>query len=178
MEEAVEQASDRMREANKEFSNLMAAMSAAFREYDQAVTTNRDLERDAAEAEGALSSLRENIKRDLSALRETRDSLASSNAEDKAAGEDDQRRAEETIGIVRDVQKGVEEWTSRVASETEMISACERRLEDGRARQRAEEEGRAEALQAAKEAEATAKGEVVAARSRLELRQVFLFSCL
>lgn len=36
-EEAVAQASDRMKRANAEFSNLMAALSLVFREYDKAV---------------------------------------------------------------------------------------------------------------------------------------------
>lgn len=34
-EEAVKDASNRVQQANTDFSNLMAAMSAAFREYDQ-----------------------------------------------------------------------------------------------------------------------------------------------
>ncbi|CAN0437949.1 unnamed protein product, partial [Ectocarpus sp. 12 AP-2014] len=58
-EEAVEQASDRMKRANAEFSNLMAALSLVFREYDKAVTANRQLELDAAETEGALKALSE-----------------------------------------------------------------------------------------------------------------------
>lgn len=37
-EEAVARSSERMRQANAEFSSLMAAMSVAFREYDQAVS--------------------------------------------------------------------------------------------------------------------------------------------
>lgn len=37
-EEAVVRSSERMRQANAEFSSLMAAMSVAFREYDQAVS--------------------------------------------------------------------------------------------------------------------------------------------
>lgn len=36
-EEAVAQASDRMKRANAQFSNLMAALSLVFREYDKAV---------------------------------------------------------------------------------------------------------------------------------------------
>lgn len=40
-EAAVASASDRMRHANAEFSSLMAAMSVAFREYDQAVRSDQ-----------------------------------------------------------------------------------------------------------------------------------------
>ena len=42
-EEALARSSERMRQANAEFSSLMAAMSVAFREYDQAVSDNRML---------------------------------------------------------------------------------------------------------------------------------------
>lgn len=171
-EEAAGRAYDSIREANTEFSNLMAAMSAAFREYDQAVTANRELERGAAEADSALCTLRERIHRNLSNLRQTRDNIVSSNAEDQAAAKSDCQRAEELAGVLRDTQKSANEATSEFNYRKEMIAACEQRLEEGRARKILEEEAREKTRQVATEAENVAQEAVVAVRTRLKHCQV------
>lgn len=172
VEEEVGRASDRMREANAEFSNLMAAMSAAFREYDLAITANRELERGATEAERALATVRESNQRELSSLQETRDRLVSSNAEDKAAAEAHRKRAADVKATLHDVQKAVSNATARVESERGMIIAGEKRLEEERERKRVEEEGRVKALQAAKAAEKAAQAGLISARGRMDQRQV------
>lgn len=171
-EQEVEQASDSMQEANKEFSNLMAAMSAAFREYDQAITTNRELERGATEAERALATVRDSNQRELSSLHETRDRLVSSNAEDKAATESHCKQAAELEDNLRDVQKAVGVAAARVESAREMIVVGEKRLGEERERKRAKEEGRMNALRAAKEVEKVAQTALVSARARMDQRQV------
>lgn len=172
VEEEVGRASDRMREANAEFSNLMAAMSAAFREYDLAITANRELERGATEAERALATVRESNQRELSSLHEIRDRLVSSNTEDKAATEAHRKQAAELEATLRDVQKAVSDAKARVESERGMIVAGEKRLEEERERKRVEEEGRVKALQAAKATEKAAQAALISARGRMDQRQV------
>lgn len=174
-EGAVGQASDRMRQANAEFSNLMAAMSSAFREYDQAITSKREVERGVAEAESALGAAREYTKRELTALRDTLDGKVSSNATDKAAAEVDHGQAEELRGNLRDAQKALDEAKSAVESTKGLVETCERRLEEGRSVQRVEEEGRAKEKQAAEEAEAAAQETTKVVRTRLEQYQVWCF---
>lgn len=171
-EGAVGQASDRMRQANAEFSNLMAAMSSAFREYDKAITSKREVERGVAEAEITLGAARERTKRELTALRDTLDAKVSSNNTDKMAAQADREQAEELRRNLRDVQKSVDEAKSGVDSTKELVVACERRLEEGRSVQRVNEEEREREMQAAKEAEAAAQETMAVARARLEQYQV------
>lgn len=171
-EKAVAEASDRIRQANTEFSNLMASMSSAFREYDQAVTANRELERGVAEAESSLGSLRESSERELAALRGTRDRLTSSNAEDTATAEADRQHAVELTKTLHETQTAVDKTTSEIEAKNDEIAACQQRLENGRAKQRSQEAERSEALGTAKEAHTKAQEAVLAARARLEQAQV------
>lgn len=171
-EEAVAQASDRMKQANAEFSSLMAAMSAAFREYDNAVTETRELERRVAEAESALGALRERYKTELVVLSENRDKVASSNAQDAAAAQADRLRIEQLTETLQVTREAVEKEGLLMEEKREMIATHTRRVEEARSRERAEGEERAQELQAAEEATSNIEKAVAATRARLEERRV------
>lgn len=166
--------SDRIAKANKDFSDLMLAMSSAFREYDRASTANRELERSVAEAERSLASLREANERKLSSLRETRDGLVKSIAEGKATSNDKMQEAREAQEALRDMNKSISDAVFRLETRKEKIAQSERSLEEQRTKQRADRERRVEALKATKAAEATTEEDLVAARTLLEKTQVTL----
>ena len=172
-EEAVTTASERMQEANKEFSNLMAAMSAAFREYDQAVTSNRELTSETEKTASALSTLRERSQQDLIAMREVRDKLTASNEENRATAEADRKLAVALTETIHETQKTVDDMILELETRRETIATSRRRLEEGCARKRAQDEKRAERMRAAKEAFAVAQQKSLHVRGQLEQRQVW-----
>lgn len=171
-EEAARKASERIKEANMEFSNLMAAMSTAFSEYDQVVTLNRELESEIGEAEGKLATIRERSEQDLTAVRQVIDKLSSSNEENRAAAEADRQLAKVLTETVRETQKAVDDMTLEIERKRAMIVTCEKNLEEAHARKHAQDEQRAEQLRSSKEAYAAAQEKSREAQGRLEQIQV------
>ncbi|CAM9653377.1 unnamed protein product, partial [Sphacelaria rigidula] len=143
---AVEDASNRMQQANTDFSNLMAAMSAAFREYDHVVTTNRELERGATEAESALASLREATQRELTDLRETHDRQVTLNAEEQAAVDAHVKRKAELDGALVAARASLADLTMEAESTQKKAVEGEKRVREVGEAMRAEVERREKAM--------------------------------
>lgn len=175
-EEAARKASERIKEANMEFSNLMAAMSTAFSEYDQVVTSNREMESEIGKAKGKLVTIRERSEQDLVAVRQVIDKLSSSNEENRMAAEADRQLAKVLNETVRETQKTVDDMTSEIETNRAMIATCEKNLEEANARKRAQDEKKAEQLRSSKEAYAAAQENSREAQDRLEEIQVYSHS--
>lgn len=137
------------------------------------MTSNRELQRGAAEVENTLAVLRDSNQRELSALQETRDRLAESESEESAAAEADRQRATSLEGSLHATKRAVEDAVSELKSRREMVVAAEKSLDEDRKRMLDEEERRVEALRVAREKEKEAKAAVVEARTRLDQSQVF-----
>lgn len=171
-EEAARNASNRIVQANKDFSELMTAVSSAFREYDHAMVTNRELEREVAEAEKTLNSVREAGEIELASCRGTRDALLKANSEEKAATEARLQEASEVEGSLQGVQKSVEDSETALKVQREMISQGERCLQEERAEERQQREEYEKALLETKGLADDAGKDTLEARARLEKAQV------
>lgn len=171
-EKAVKNASDDIRQASSEFSEVMAAMSAAFRDYDQIVSANRELERQAAEAENSLSSQREALEKELAKLRTDSNDMKISN--DNAARTIEAHR--ERAVVLRDKlalsRKAALEAQESIDAKKRLVAASEQSLEEIRSANRLQEDELAESLKHAKAAETAAREAMQTALAGLAQQEV------
>lgn len=139
----------------------------------QVVTTNRELERGATEAESALASLREATQRELTDLRETHDRQVTLNAEEQAAVDAHVKRKAELDGALVAARASLADLTMEAESTQKKAVEGEKRVREVGEAMRAEVERREKAMGEAKAAEAEARKTVDAARAHVDQAQVY-----